>query len=57
MLNNLAICYYRAGRIEEALSYSRKALAKLPDAPAVRKTYDQILKTAEARKKAAPVEK
>ncbi len=49
VLNNLAICCYRGGRLDEALEFSRKAFAKLPDAPAVRKTYEEIRKAVDAR--------
>ena len=46
-LNNLAVCCYKGGRFEEALGWARKALAKLPDSPAVRKTHAEIAKAVE----------
>ena len=54
LLNNLAICCYRLSRYEEALAYASKALAKLPDAPAVRKTYEQIRKTIDEKNNPVP---
>ena len=46
-LNNLAVCCYKDGRFGEALVWARKALAKLPDSPAVRKTHAEIAKAVE----------
>ena len=56
LLNNIAICRYRAGALDEALEYARKAVAKMPDAPAVRSTYEQIRKDVEAKRAATPAE-